>query len=143
MVEVDAQEVLDSDDVCEAINAAVTAGATAIVLGDARASAAALYEAAVKLKELLRDRAALLLVDRTDIATAVKAEGVLLSDAGAHGCETGMDITHQNGQHQANVSDSVRHVCMAKAVPAATCQRLQRCSDCLCMQLLAPLLVAR
>lgn len=41
-----------------------------------------LYEAAVKLKEVLRGRAALLLTDRADIATAVAAEGVVLSDQG-------------------------------------------------------------
>ena len=40
------------------------------------------YEAACLLKETLRGRAALLLVDRTDIATAAEADGVLLSDQG-------------------------------------------------------------
>jgi hypothetical protein len=64
------------------INDAVTAGATAVVL-DGSDSAAALYEAAVKLKELLRGRAALLLLDRLDIAAAVGAEGVVLSPTGA------------------------------------------------------------
>lgn len=39
-------------------------------------------QAAVKLKELLRGRAVLLLVDRTDIASAAGAEGVLLTDQG-------------------------------------------------------------
>lgn len=82
MVQVDAQSVLDSPDLLDSINAAITAGATAVVLGDSQAGAAALYEAAVRLKELLRDRAALLLVDRTDIATAVSAEGVVLSESG-------------------------------------------------------------
>lgn len=64
------------------VNDAVTAGATAVVL-DGSDSAAALYEAAVKLKELLRERAALLLLDRLDIAAAVGAEGVVLSPTGA------------------------------------------------------------
>jgi hypothetical protein len=41
-----------------------------------------LYEAAVKVKELLRERAALLLLDRLDIAAAVGAEGVVLSPTG-------------------------------------------------------------
>ncbi|WIA37083.1 hypothetical protein OEZ86_014055 [Tetradesmus obliquus] len=63
------------------VNDAVTAGATAVVL-DGSDSAAALYEAAVKLKELLRERAALLLLDRLDIAAAVGAEGVVLSPTG-------------------------------------------------------------
>jgi len=34
------------------------------------------------LKETLRGRAALLLVDRTDIATAAEADGVLLTNQG-------------------------------------------------------------
>lgn len=63
------------------INDAVTAGATAVIL-DGNDNAAALYEAAVKLKELLRERAALLLLDRLDIAAAVGAEGVVLSPTG-------------------------------------------------------------
>ncbi|KIY96846.1 hypothetical protein MNEG_11118 [Monoraphidium neglectum] len=65
------------------VNAAVTAGATAVVLGagSGDGGAAALYDAAVQLKELLRGRAALLLLDRTDIASAVDAEGVVLSAA--------------------------------------------------------------
>ncbi|KAF8065743.1 hypothetical protein HT031_002803 [Scenedesmus sp. PABB004] len=64
-----------------AVNDAVTAGATAVVL-DGSESASALYDAAVKLKELLRERAPLLLLDRLDIASAVGAEGVVLSPAG-------------------------------------------------------------
>jgi hypothetical protein len=64
-----------------AVNDAVTAGATAVVL-DGSDNAAALYEAAVKVKELLRERAALLLLDRLDIAAAVGAEGVVLSPTG-------------------------------------------------------------
>lgn len=65
------------------INDAITAGATAVLL-DGSDNAAALYEAAVKVKELLRERAALLLLDRLDIAAAVGAEGVVLSPTGAH-----------------------------------------------------------
>lgn len=70
-----------SEQLLEQINDAVTAGATAVVL-DGGDNAAALYEAAVKLKELLRERAALLLLDRLDIAGAVGAEGVVLSSTG-------------------------------------------------------------
>jgi hypothetical protein len=65
------------------INDAITAGATAVLL-DGSDNAAALYEAAVKVKELLRERAALLLLDRLDIAAAVGAEGVVLSPTGAY-----------------------------------------------------------
>jgi len=63
------------------LNDAITAGATAVLL-DGGDNAAALYEAAVKVKELLRERAALLLLDRLDIAAAVGAEGVVLSPTG-------------------------------------------------------------
>ncbi|CAM8925630.1 unnamed protein product [Rhodiola kirilowii] len=41
-----------------------------------------LYEAAVLLKSVVRDRAALMILDRVDIATAVNANGVVLSDQG-------------------------------------------------------------
>lgn len=43
---------------------------------------AQLYEAAIKLREALRGRAALLVVDRTDIVDAAEADGVLLSPQG-------------------------------------------------------------
>jgi thiamine monophosphate synthase len=67
----------------ELLNRIVAAGATAVVLEDsAEAGANVLYEAAVRLKEVLRGRAALLLVDRTDITLAAEADGVLLSDKG-------------------------------------------------------------
>lgn len=42
-----------------------------------------LYDAACHLRELLRGRAALLIVDRTDIVDAAEADGVLLSPRGA------------------------------------------------------------
>lgn len=84
MVQVDASSFsADPQQLLNDVNAAVTAGATAVVLGaSGGAGAASLYDAAVQLKELLRGRAALLLLDRTDIATAVEAEGVVLSPAG-------------------------------------------------------------
>lgn len=84
LVSVQAGAILDSSESAQLlaqINEAVTAGATAVVL-DGSDNAAVLYEAAVKLKELLRERAALLLMDRLDIAAAVGAEGVVLSPTG-------------------------------------------------------------
>ena len=42
-----------------------------------------LYEAACRVREALRGRAALLIVDRTDIVDAAEADGVLLSPKGA------------------------------------------------------------
>ncbi|KAL4458908.1 hypothetical protein ABPG75_013773 [Micractinium tetrahymenae] len=77
---VTAAEALD-DAGAEAVSAAVAGGATAVVLqqGD---SAGELYAAAVRLKELLRGRAALLIADRTDIVEAAGADGALLTAAG-------------------------------------------------------------
>ena len=43
---------------------------------------AALYEAAVKLKEAIRGRALLLILNRTDIVDATGASGVALSSDG-------------------------------------------------------------
>ena len=46
------------------------------------AGGAALYEAAVGLKELIRGRAVLLVANRTDIVDAVEADGVALTSKG-------------------------------------------------------------
>jgi hypothetical protein len=74
------------------ISDAVSAGATAVILcegvgvdGLRGGGANALYGAACLLREMLRGRAALLLVDRTDVATAAEADGVLLTDQGEEG----------------------------------------------------------
>mmetsp|Transcript_35342 Transcript_35342/g.89478 ORF Transcript_35342/g.89478 Transcript_35342/m.89478 type:complete len:1026 (-) Transcript_35342:222-3299(-) len=83
MLQVDATELLASSGMADAISKAIGSGATAVVLTEARgAGGSALYEAAVKLKELLRGRAALLVVDRMDIAQAADADGVLLTSQG-------------------------------------------------------------
>lgn len=78
-----------------AIDDAVSAGATGILLEEgglaaaaaaaAASGAGALYDAGLKLKAALRGRAALLLLDRLDVAAAVGADGVVLSPGGAHG----------------------------------------------------------
>lgn len=68
---VTADALLDEEAVREELAAAVSAGATAVVLAegaDAGGGAARLYDAALALKELLRSRAALMIRDRTDIA---------------------------------------------------------------------------
>eukprot|EP00983_Pelagomonas_calceolata_P130132 1161662-Pelagomonas_calceolata.AAC.22 len=84
MVVLSASDVMDpARDIVEQVSRVVGAGATAVVLQDPDSgSASTLYEAAVKLKETLRGRAALLLVDRTDIVQAAEADGVLLTDKG-------------------------------------------------------------
>lgn len=84
LVTVQAGPLLTSQQLAADVNDAITAGATAVLL-DGSDNAAALYEAAVKVKELLRERAALLLLDRLDIAAAVGAEGVVLSPTGEPG----------------------------------------------------------
>ena len=50
---------------------------------DGGGSGGQLYEAACQVREALRGRAVLLIVDRTDIVDAAEADGVLLSPKGA------------------------------------------------------------
>jgi thiamine monophosphate synthase len=84
---VDVPDVVNpSSGILEDIRAAVAGGATAVVLcpgGDAGAGGSGeLYQAAVRLKELLRGRAALLIADRTDIVDAAGADGAVLTEGG-------------------------------------------------------------
>lgn len=98
LVTIQAGALLESqqaEQVAADINDAITSGATAVLL-DGSDNAAALYEAAVKVKELLRERAALLLLDRLDIAAAVGAEGVVLSPTGMVRCSTVHSLTTAN-----------------------------------------------
>lgn len=93
MLQVAAGDVLGSPELLDAVSKAVAAGATGVIVaegssaaaagaGGAAGGAGALYEAAVRLRDALRGRAPLLVVDRTDIALAAEADGVLLTDAG-------------------------------------------------------------
>lgn len=86
MLQVDADAVLADPGIETAVREAVSAGATAVLLSEGASGASALYDAACTLREALRGRAALLLIDRTDIATAAEADGVLLTDLGEQGC---------------------------------------------------------
>jgi thiamine monophosphate synthase len=61
---------------------ALAGGTTGVVLSEDDSGGSALYDAACRLQELLRGRAALLVVDRTDIVDAAEADGVLLSPRG-------------------------------------------------------------
>ncbi|RRT34692.1 hypothetical protein B296_00053661 [Ensete ventricosum] len=63
-----------------------------VVLDGGDQSGARLYEAACALKSLLRDRAYLLIAERVDIAAAVGASGVVLSDAGSPYHDIPIDI---------------------------------------------------
>lgn len=75
-----AEEIAGSKAALEELGAAVSGGATAVVLYEgAEGGASQLYEAALQVRELLRGRAALLIADRTDIAPAAEADGALLS----------------------------------------------------------------
>ena len=102
MLSVTASDIVDAaaphgkgGSVSEQVSKAVGAGATAVILRDPDSgSAGTLYEAAVKLKSLLRGRAALLLVDRTDIVQAADADGVLLTDNGWWFPDTRSSFSH-------------------------------------------------
>eukprot|EP00884_Botryococcus_braunii_P002008 jgi/Botrbrau1/11808/Bobra.0224s0011.1 len=65
------------------LDEAVGAGVTGVWLVDkGNEGGGGLYEAAIALKGVLRGRAILLVEDRTDIATAAEADGVILSPTG-------------------------------------------------------------
>ncbi|GLC54198.1 hypothetical protein PLESTB_000834000 [Pleodorina starrii] len=81
-LQIEAARVLSDAAVMEVISQSLQGGCNMVVLWDSNANAAAMYDAALRIQELLRGRAALLLVDRTDIALAVGAQGVLLTDQG-------------------------------------------------------------
>ena len=83
MLELQASDALEDPAVMDAAAAAVSAGATAVILMDTGAGGTAqLYEAALKVKAMLRGRAALLMDDRADIANVVGADGVVLAAQG-------------------------------------------------------------
>lgn len=83
MLQLDAEEVLGGDeDVVSAVDKAVSKPVGIVVLGGGEGSGGRLYEAACLLKSVIRDRAYLLIAERVDIAAAVNASGVVLSDHG-------------------------------------------------------------
>lgn len=80
---------LSSDDVfrddkvvIDLIDDAVSDRVGIVVLSGGEGSGKKLYEAACLLKSLIKDRAYLLIDERVDIAAAVSANGVVLSDQG-------------------------------------------------------------
>ncbi|CAI0448911.1 unnamed protein product [Linum tenue] len=76
------EEVLSGgDDALDLIDRAVSRWVGIVVL-DGEGSGKALYEAACLLKSVVRDRAYLLIAERVDIASAVNASGVVVSDQG-------------------------------------------------------------
>ncbi|XP_057800853.1 probable transmembrane GTPase FZO-like, chloroplastic isoform X2 [Salvia miltiorrhiza] len=80
---------LSSDDLCrderaviDLVDNAVSDRVGIVVLTGGEGSGKKLYEAACLLKSVIRDRAYLLIDERVDIAAAVSANGVVLSDQG-------------------------------------------------------------
>lgn len=71
------------DDALDWVDKAVSKWVGIVVLnGGDGGSGKSLYEAACLLKSVVRDRAYLLIGERVDIAAAVNASGVVLSDQG-------------------------------------------------------------
>nr|GMD26873.1 probable transmembrane GTPase FZO-like, chloroplastic isoform X1 [Ipomoea batatas] len=76
------QEVFDNRNVLDEIDQAVSGRVGIVLLSGGGVSGGKLYEAACLLKSVIRERAYLLIDERVDIAAAVNASGVLLSDQG-------------------------------------------------------------
>lgn len=72
----------DDKAVLDLIDDAVADRVGIVVLTGGDGSGKKLYEAACVLKSVIRDRAYLLIDERVDIAAAVNANGVVLSDQG-------------------------------------------------------------
>lgn len=66
------------------IDVALPKGVGVVVLDGGDESGGRIYEAACALKSLVGDRAYLLIAERVDIAAAVGANGVVLSDSGLY-----------------------------------------------------------
>lgn len=66
------------------VDEAVSGPVGIVVLSGGEGTGKSLYEAARVVKSIVRDRAYFLIAERVDIASAVNASGVLLSDEGDH-----------------------------------------------------------
>ncbi len=75
-------EVLDRAGVLDAVDGAVSKWVGVVVLDGGDGNGGRLYEAACLLKSVVRERAYLMVSERVDIAAAVNANGVVLSDKG-------------------------------------------------------------
>ncbi|XP_042491061.1 probable transmembrane GTPase FZO-like, chloroplastic [Macadamia integrifolia] len=83
VLQLKSDEVLEREGVLDVIDVTVSKWVGIVVLDDGSpGSGGRLYEAACLLKSVVRDRAYLLIAERVDIAAAVGASGVLLSDQG-------------------------------------------------------------
>lgn len=82
VLQISTQEVFDNRNVLDQIDQAVSGRVGIVLLSGGGVSGGKLYEAACLLKSVIRERAYLLVDERVDIAAAVNASGVLLSDQG-------------------------------------------------------------
>ncbi|XP_031122217.1 probable transmembrane GTPase FZO-like, chloroplastic [Ipomoea triloba] len=82
VLQLSTQEVFDNRNVLDEIDQAVSGRVGIVLLSGGGVSGGKLYEAACLLKSVIRERAYLLIDERVDIAAAVNASGVLLSDQG-------------------------------------------------------------
>ncbi|KAI3760094.1 hypothetical protein L1987_50484 [Smallanthus sonchifolius] len=83
VLQMNPEEVLDGGKlVVDAVDQAVSGVVGVVVLNCGDGSGRVLYDAACLLKSVIRDRAYLLISERVDIATAVNASGVVVSDQG-------------------------------------------------------------
>lgn len=84
VLQLDADDVLSGgeDDALGVVDRAVSKWAGIVVLNGGEATGGRIYEAACKLKSVVRNRAYLLVAERVDIAAAANASGVVLSDQG-------------------------------------------------------------
>ncbi|KAJ4968941.1 hypothetical protein NE237_015642 [Protea cynaroides] len=82
VLQLKSDEVLEVKGALDVVDVAVSKWVGIVVLDGSPGSSGRLYEAACLLKSVIRDRAYLLIAERVDIAAAVGASGVLLSDQG-------------------------------------------------------------
>lgn len=82
MLQLSVDEVLDRAGVLDVVDEAVSKWVGVVVLDGGDGSGGRLYEAACLLKSVVRERAYLMVAERVDIAAAVNANGVVLSDKG-------------------------------------------------------------
>ncbi|XVE73144.1 hypothetical protein DITRI_Ditri11bG0093900 [Diplodiscus trichospermus] len=82
VLQLDPEEVLADDNALDLIDKAVSKWVGLVVLDGGEGSGGRIYEAARSLKAVVKDRAYFLIAERVDIAAAVGASGVVLSDQG-------------------------------------------------------------
>ncbi|XP_006851107.2 probable transmembrane GTPase FZO-like, chloroplastic isoform X1 [Amborella trichopoda] len=82
ILQLEVAEVLEGGDALRFTDAAVSEMVSMVVLNGGDESAGRIYEAALALKRVLRGSSYLLISERVDIASAVGANGVVLSDQG-------------------------------------------------------------